>query len=324
MADASQMSQALAYVCAGVLYPTGLEKYSVTGRQAIVRRGWLLPSDIFTAQNIRNQTDFVTVTMAPRKGTVVPEPLGRPWQVQARILPTVSVVQEGQGIRIVFPETGDPAGVVGLWYEGDLQTTSAYAVTVQDTPESVAAALAAQLAGSKVDGTLISVPGICLSGRVVGYGQSVRVSRRQSQVYRISVWTADATVRDLIGLSLDTALSEKSWITTLDGRQAQLRFVSVEDVDTMQNQTIYRRDYLYEVIFDTLQTQWAADMMFGIGALAAGEHEVDFGAAYPTIGEDVVTRALQAMSATVASQSAFAEYPDMALNQFGTVVSQSD
>ncbi|AFW00511.1 hypothetical protein BAR24_04400 [Gluconobacter oxydans] len=324
MADASQMSQALAYVCAGILYPDGLGKPSITGRQAVIRRGWLLPSDIFTAQNIRNHTDFVTVTMSARKGATVPEPLGRPWQVQARILPTVSVLHKGRSVQIVFPESLAPLGVVGLWYEGALQTTAAYAVTAQDTAESVAAALADQLPNGTVEGALVSVPGVSVLGNVVGYGESVRVSRRQSQLYRVSVWTADASVRDIIGLVLDTALAEKSWISTLDGRQAQLKFVGVEDVDAMQNQAVYRRDYLYELIFDTLQTQWAADMMFGVGTIDAGGQDVGFGAIAPVPEEDVVTRALEAMAAAAVSVSARSEYPGMALNQFGTVVSSTD
>ena len=325
MADASQMSQALAYVCAGILYPDGLEKPSVTGRQAIVRRGWLLPSDTFTAQNIRNHTDFVTVTMAAQKGSTISEPLGRPWQVQARIFPTVSVLQKGQSIQVVFPEDLAPSGVVGLWYDdGELQVTAAYAVTAQDTAETVAAALAKQLPNGTVDGAFVSVPGVLVLGNVVGYGESVRVSRRQSQLYRVSVWTADASVRDMIGRSLDTELAEKNWISTLDGRQAQLKFVGVEDVDAMQNQAVYRRDYLYELIFDTLQTQWASDMMFGVGTIDVGGQDRGFGAIAPVPGEDVVKRALEAMASAALSVSAQFEYPRMSLNQFGTVVSSAD
>ena len=324
MADASQMSQVLAYVCAGILYPDGLEKPSLTGRQTVVRRGWLLPSDIFAAQNIRGHTDYVTVTMAAQRRAAVPEPLGRPWHVQARILPTVSVLQAGQAVQVVFPKNMAPSGVVGLWYEGARQTTAAYAVTAQDTPDSVAAALAKQLPHGVADGAVVSVPDVSLLGNVVGYGESVRVSRRQSQLYRVSVWTADASVRDEIGLSLDMALAEKSWISTLDGRQAQLKFVSVEDVDAMQNQAIYRRDYLYELIFDVLQIQWAADMMFGVGTSDIPEGGSGFGAFVPAPEESVVTQALSAMNVARLSASSCSEYPGMALNQFGTVVCSTD
>ena len=324
MADASQVGLALAYVWAGIFYPEGLEEPSVTGRQTIVRRGWLLPSDIFAAQNIRNNTDFLTVTLAPQKGVVVPEPLGRPWQVQARVLPTVSVKQSTQAVRIAFPSEGAPSGVVGVWYEaGKTQISAAYAVTEQDTPETVALALAGQLPKGLADGNSVQVPGYNLAGNVVGYGQSVRVNRRQNQRYRVSLWTADSGVRDTLGQFLDTELAEKSWISTLDGRQAQLRFVSVEDIDTMQNQALYRRDYLYELVFDTLQVQWSSDMMFGAGTVSAGDQVSSFGAIEPAFDNSVVLHALEAMQAAQTSQAAQNSYPGMMVNQFGTVVCQS-
>ncbi|MFT8979795.1 MAG: hypothetical protein ABF981_09970, partial [Gluconobacter oxydans] len=194
MTDASRVGLALAYNCVQILYPEGLSGSSVTGRQVVLRRGWLLPSDLFAAQNIRNNIDFVTVTMAPRKMPEWAEPLGRPWRVQQKVEPTVGVVVTDGAVEIVFSGTSTPAGVVAVWLD-DMShggaPSAAYAVTAQDTPEVVAAALAAALTGGVANGAGVSVPGRGLNGHAGGYGQSVRVTRRQAQLYRVSIWTAD-------------------------------------------------------------------------------------------------------------------------------------
>ena len=324
MTDASKVGLALAYNCAQVLYPDGLSGVSVTGRQVVLRRGWLLPSDLFTAQNIRNNIDFVTVTMAPRKMPEWAEPLGRPWRVQQKVEPTVGVVVTDGAVEIVFSGTATPAGVVAVWLD-DIprggEPSAAYAVMAQDTSKTVAAALAAALTGGVANGAVVSVPGRVLNGHAGGYGQSVRVTRRQAQLYRVSIWTADATARETLASVLDTALAEQSWISTLDGREAQLRFQSVEDVDTMQNEALYRRDYFYELVFDTLQVHWASEMLCGIGNLSAGEElSAAFGVLAPGAANQTVTAALEAMQAVIAAQAVASAYPGLSVDRFGTVV----
>ncbi|MFT9220374.1 hypothetical protein [Gluconobacter oxydans] len=323
MTDASKVGLALAYNCVQILYPAGLSGSSVTGRQVVLRRGWLLPSDLFAAQNIRNNIDFVTVTMAPRKMPEWAEPLGRPWRVQQKVEPTVGVVVTDGTVEIVFSGTSTPAGVVAVWLD-DMphggSPSAAYAVTAQDTPPTVAAALAA-LTDGVASGATVSVPGRVLNGHAGGYGQSVRVTRRQAQLYRVSIWTADATARETLASVLDAALAEQSWISTLDGREAQLRFQSVEDVDTMQNEALYRRDYFYELVFDTLQVQWASEMLCGIGNLSGeGGVAMSFGELAPGGANQTVTAALDAMQAVVAAQAAASAYPGLGVDQFGTVV----
>lgn len=324
MTDASKVGLALAYNCVQILYPAGLSGSSVTGRQVVLRRGWLLPSDLFAAQNIRNNIDFVTVTMAPRKMPEWAEPLGRPWRVQQKVEPTVWVVVADGAVEIVFSGTSTPAGVVAVWLD-DMprggSPSAAYAVTAQDTPATVAAALAAALTDGVASGATVSVPGRVLNGHAGGYGQSVRVTRRQAQLYRVSIWTADATARETLASVLDAALAEQSWISTLDGRGAQLRFQSVEDVDTMQNEALYRRDYFYELVFDTLQVQWASEMLCGIGNLSGEDGAaVSFGEVAPGTTNQTVTAALDAMQAVVAAQAAATAYPGLGVDQFGTVV----
>ncbi|MBS1088455.1 hypothetical protein [Gluconobacter wancherniae] len=322
MADASSVGQALAYVCAGIIYPNGLNAASLTGRQTVVRRGWLLPSDLFTAQNIRNGIDFVTVTLSSHDSRVCAEPLGRPWRTGEQIGATVSVGVEGGGVRVVLPSGVAATGVIGIWNSAvGISSCVAYAARQDDNASKIAAGLADVFPGAVVDGSLIRVPGIQLNGRVVGYGQSYRITRRQGQRYRVSIWTADATVREALGGQLDAALAELSWLATPDGGQAQIMFCGVEDVDTMQNQALYRRDYLYELIFDAIQTQWSPGMLSGGGEIQGAGWVSGFGTSEASIAQQSATEALEAMAAAVSARQGAQAYPGLSVDRFGTVIS---
>lgn len=317
MAGLSQVGQALAYQCAQVIYPQGLQAATVTGRQVIIRRGWLLPNDMFAVQGIRNNVDYLTITMVPRNAQTLPEPLGRPWTVRRRVAATVDAVQtKDGGIQIVFASGVVPAGVVGLWSEDGRSAASA--VMAGDTPEAVAQALAAQLVGAVVDGATLCVPGCALRARVSGYGESVRTVRRQVQRYRLSIWTADVAVRETLGDVVDTALADMSWLPLIDGGQGQVRFAGVEDVDTMQNEALFRRDYVYDVQFDAEQVQWSSELLFGGGQFGQGAVEV-WGTQVPRFDGAVVEHALMSMKNAEMQQAGQSVYPGMAVDAFGTV-----
>ncbi|QDH24453.1 hypothetical protein D5366_03465 [Neokomagataea tanensis] len=322
MAGLAQVSQALAYRCAQLVYPQGLGAASISGRQVVVRRGWLLPNDVFAAQGIRNQVDYLTVTMVPRNAKNLPEPLGRPWAVRKKVAATVSVLQRGAGVQIVFPSDGsEPAGVVGVAVSGG--QAAVYAVTATDTPDGVAHALADQLAALGVlnitaENGYLSISDNLLLGRASGYGESVRTVRRQTQRYRLTVWTADTSVREVLGDTIDTALAEMSWLVLADGGQAQIVFAGVEDVDTMQTETLYRRDYFYDIQFDTEDVKWSADLNFIGGHFTQGI-DGSWGTKIASIQPEIIENALGAVQRAAAVGGAADVYEGLYIDEFGTV-----
>ncbi|AQS87913.1 hypothetical protein AA101099_1522 [Neoasaia chiangmaiensis NBRC 101099] len=316
MTDVSHVSLALAYRCAGLIYPDGMAAPSVTGRQTIVRRGGLLPSDLFSAQSVRNSVDYVTVAASMDGYRACPEPLGRPWSVGRRIAPTVGVSCSGAVATVSVPLSGVICGVVGLRWSGGsaVSATAAYAASGGETAADIAAGLAQGLSGARAEGGRVIVPSGCLDGQVAGYGESFRVTRRQSQRLRVSIWTTSAAARDLLGGVLDTSLAALSWLPMVDGGQAQLSFEGAGDVDNMQTQAVYRRDMVFRTVFDTRQTAWSAQMMFGVGDVAGPGWDVGFGDAMarPAGQGDVAALAAQGMGPVDA-------YPGLTIDAFGTV-----
>lgn len=325
MADVSQVSLALAFECATLVYPLGLDKASVTGRQTFVRRGWLLPSDVFSAESVRSNVDYITVTSALEDYKGLAEPLGRPWTQDLKIDPTISVSCDDNVATVAFASGGAPCGIVGLrWDSGPIRSaTSAYAVSANDTPQSVAAGLAAGFSGAIAVGAQVKVLEGSLTARVAGYGRSRRVTRRQTQKLRLSIWTSSADAREQLGQLLDTSLSEINWLPTADCGQAQLSFEGSGDVDTLQTQTLYRRDLIFRTVFDTFQSEWSAYMMFGVGQLSGPEWEAGFGDALPSLDGQSDLAVLAAEAAATQGVVADCSYPGFTTDAFGTVRSAS-
>ncbi|MCQ9154078.1 hypothetical protein [Acidomonas methanolica] len=321
MTDISQVSLALAYVCAQAIYPQGLSAASITGRQTVIRRGWLLPNDMYSAQSVRDSVDYVTVTAALEGFRPVAEPLGWPWREGATIAPTVGVSCSGAVANVTAPASGAVCGVVGLRWETGAATavTAAYAASSGDTAASIAAGLAAGLPGATARGASVGVASGVLTGQVAGYGQSVRVTRRQNQKLRLSIWTSSAMARDALGSALDTALAGMGWLATLDGGEARLSFDGAGDVDTLQVQSLYRRDLVFNVLFDTIESQWAAQMLFRAGAFSGPEFEVAFGDAVMAAAGQSGVAALAAEAAAVQGVTAASPYAGLSVDAFGTV-----
>jgi hypothetical protein len=324
MADVSSIAQALAYACAELVFPDGLSAPSVTGRQTVVRRGWLLPSDLFTAQSVRNNVDYVTVTSSLKHYRPHPEPLGRPWREAAFIAPTVSVTVSGSTATVALQAGAVPVGVVGVRATPDdgEPVVASYAVQADDTVETIAEGLASALPEVAVSGGSMSIKGR-IEAQVAGFGRSIRVTRRQTQGFTVSIWTSNAGARDALGSALDEALASLGWLSTMDGAQALLTFEGAGDVDTMQTQALYRRDLTYSVTFDTLQTQISAQMLFGGGTLTleagsqtASEHFGDQSEA--GLGQSQQA-ALSAASAAAKLLLPASPYPGFSMDAFGTV-----
>jgi hypothetical protein len=269
MTDVAGVATALAFVCADLIYPTGMDNSlsSVTGRQTVIKRGWLMPTDMQGALSVRNNIDYVTIAICDHNFAALPEPLGRPWRYGNVVPPTVSVASNGNMATITLQENSTSSGVVGLrlFMNGAWQFI-AYSVLEADSAETVAAALAALVPGAVSNEASVTFPEVtAIAGATAGVAPTYRILRRQAQEFRISVWTGDIEVRDKLCFILDGALAALSWLPTLDGGQALMTFRGARELDVMQVQGVYRRDLMTSVTFDTIENSSATQMLSGGG-----------------------------------------------------------
>lgn len=274
MPDISSVASGLAQLCASLLYPNGTNAASISGRRTIIRRGWLTETDMSGICGPQGGTDYVLVMPVQGAYRTIPEPLGWPWETGPITAPTVSLSVAGNTTTVLITAGETPVGNIGLQVRADANApfpdrlAAVHSVQPSDTPETIAAALAAFFPGATTQGATLTVPhATSLTQATGGTGTATRITRRQQQLFLVTLWSGLPEGRDALGAALDGALSGVVWFAASDGAQCQLKFAGSADIDTMQAQGLYRRDMRFNVIYDTTQTQAAAQMLFGAGVV---------------------------------------------------------
>lgn len=86
-----------------------------------------------------------------------------------------------------------------------------------------------------------------------GTGISSREIRRQTRAYQVTVWANCFEHRDPIAAQIDTALADVTRLTFSDGSKGVMSYVSSFNDDSEQKQGIYRRDFIYDVNYATIE-----------------------------------------------------------------------
>jgi hypothetical protein len=268
MADQSDVEAALATLIAAVIYPDGVGAASILGVTTRVYRGWpnatSLDTDLAAGR--------VNLTVFPEAGTQrnttrYPDQ----YQVTTAIAPDLAGTTAGT--TATFFGTATAGQLAGLLVDAE---TVVYRTVAGDTPELVAAVLAARLRSTtgrvvQQSGATVTIPGAGLIlARVVADQPAIREVRRQQQAFRISAWCPDPTLRDKVCAAIDADLSPRRFIGLSDGTGGALRFAGSTVFDQSQNARLYRRDLLYQVEYATTITTTLPTMLFGRVSLAPG------------------------------------------------------
>jgi hypothetical protein len=256
MADQADVETALAAIVGGVLYPAGLEQGCVV-LDAVCRiyRGWPTPAalDADLANGLVN-VSITAVAGSHRVTTRYPDR----WRVLQTVTPalTVSVVNEVAS----FAGAANVGQIACLLVEG---RAAVHRTEAHDTPEIVAAALAAELNqlgaapwnAALAVGATVSVPGArSVTARVTADQPALRETRRQRQNFSVACWCSQPALRDAVGSAIDSALSRIDFIGLADLSSGRLRFVDSVTSDRWQDATLYRRELTYSVDYPTTIT----------------------------------------------------------------------
>ena len=319
MGGTTLITHGLALCCAARMRQIAQSDMRWSGEAVIFRAGALMPSDLFASPSLREAFSYVTITPMTAGYERLATPLGRNWSEDFRLPPVmeVSPVVSGLSIRRLSPRAAP--GIVGIfWERGDGKTFSGYRV-VQDeeTPEDVVAAFCKVFAGARADGPVLRVPSGRLEAQVVGYGRSTRLASRQSQSFRLSIWTDRCTMRAALGTLLNDRLLPEDWLDLPDGRCAQVIFDGEEEHDEMQTQILFRRDIRVRVIWDRWETDWTPQMIAGGGWLRTAGSIQPWGV---TPGNDRSEIPVDTLVRLSAQQDMPMDYRDWCVDSDGTVI----
>ena len=263
MADLSDVESAIAAATEAIIYPQGINAPSILGTVVRIYRGW--PNAAALNADLANGVVNLSIFPDPQSHRNTTRLLDPPTP-SAPVLPTLTVTVAGQ--TATFGGTAGIGQIAGLMVDN-----SAFVHLTQkgDTPENVAATLAAYIRQSRIalaNGANVTVPGAgSIIGRVVADQVVLNETRRQVQSLRLSCWCPTPVLRDTTSSLIDQSLSASTFVTLADGSSARLRNIGTRVFDQSQNANLYRRDLLLEVEYATIITQTLPSVVFGISGL---------------------------------------------------------
>ncbi len=261
MADQSDVETALAGIVGGALYPGGIEAgCAVKGAICRIYRGWptraALDADLAAG---RVNVSVGAVAGSARLTTRYPDQ----WKVARPVMPALSA--SVAGAVATFAGLGAVGQLAALLVDG---RAAVHRTVAGDTPASVAAALAAELAqvgiAATANGAAVTCAGAAsVIARITADQTATRETRRQLQHFVATCWCGDPTMRDAIGAAVDAALSGIDFIGLPDGSSGRLLFVASAVSDRWEDATLYRRELTYSVDYATTITEVQPSMIIG-------------------------------------------------------------
>jgi hypothetical protein len=269
MADLADVENALVSLIAATVYPNGTGQPSIANVGIAVYRGWPQPKaledDLAAVGAGTGGKVHISVFTRPEEHNVTRYP--KDWQQQSAPAPTLTLTVNGQQVTV--------GGTVSTPQNAVVFVNNApfvYVVQANDTPTTIAAALAALInAGSVIPfgGMFVPVPGPTSAGPVITMPASARMGvarvgasgisimevRRQERTFQITVWANSEANRSAIAGPLDAALANTLRFTLPDQTSARLIYKGSPVLDGVEKSNLYRRDLLYSVEYATTVTE---------------------------------------------------------------------
>jgi len=248
MADQSDVEAALVGAIGGALYPNGLAAAcAVPGAVCRIYRGWPVPAAL-DADLAASTTNISVAPVAGEEHNTTRWPDA--WIPQGQTAPTLKATVSGD--TVTFGGSARPGQVAAVIAD---TTWAARRLQPGDTPASIAAVLAVSLGAvraASASGATLTVPGaIKLVARAEMDQPTLRLSRRQRQAFRITVWCGDPATRDSVGSAIDSALSGIDFLGLPDTTSGRLRYLASAVSDRWEDAALYRRELTYSVEFPT-------------------------------------------------------------------------
>ena len=258
MADISDVEVALVAAASTAIYPNGINQQPVGGYQCRIIRGDANAEALNTdlAAGIVNITIRAVDKMARNTTRYF-----NTWQASAtQDAPPLAV--HLAGTVATFSGVGGAGAIAGARVRGQAFVTVTGA---GDTPTSVAAALAAQIAGATSAGPVLTLPGGGGTPVVVVYdnAQVITELRRQEQGFAITVSAPTPDARSTVAATLDAAFAGIDFLGLADGSAGRLRYHSTSIDDVPSRAGLWKRILTYTLEFGTTQTESVPEMVFG-------------------------------------------------------------
>lgn len=256
MADAAQIEQAIANALSAAVYPNGTTGASALAFPVKFVRGW--PTEASLADAKKAGGGLVAAHQKVGFARTATR-YARNWQTLSQAAPTVTATLSGFALTIGGAITA--GNIIAVQSLGVGYT---YVVLATDTASTIAAALAARVAGATASGAVVTLPSGAFPAAIVVAGGigAVEVARQQA-AFSISCFSPSPADRDAMISLLFPAACMIDPLMLPDGTMARQLTQQVSGPDDMPMRVgLWRREIMlvfdYPVIFTAQQAAAAA------------------------------------------------------------------
>jgi hypothetical protein len=266
MADISDVEVALVNEAGAAIYPNGINQPPIGGYPCRITRGDVNAEALNT--DLATGTVNITIRAMDKMARNTTRYFNT-WQASATQGTPPFAVQM-TGTVATFSGVGGAGAIAGARVRGQ---AFVYATVAGDTPASVAAALAAQIAGASASGAVLTLPSDGGTPVVVVYdnAQVITELRRQEQGFAVTVSANTPDARSIVAAALDTVFAGIDFLTLADGSGGRLRYHSTSIDDVPSRASLWKRTLIYTVEFGTTLTESVPEMVFGTLSLNGPE-----------------------------------------------------
>ncbi len=251
MADFSDVENTLVEILSGIIYPNGIDQESIVNTDVRIFRGWPIPANL----GADLKANIINVSVNKIRGMErVTTRFDISWQTLSINSPTLTAtVQAGNPYTITLGGTVSVYQTIMVLYNG---SPFPYVVQEDDTLSTISTNIASNISGASATDNVISFSAAwSLIARVGVTGTAIRETKRQEDVFSITFWTPNFSLRDSICSAVDAALSALIRITLPDGYYARIRYMGSPPEDNAQKAHLYQRSLNYAVEFATTLTE---------------------------------------------------------------------
>lgn len=255
MADVADVMDALASMAQAACFPDGAGNASVTGKPIDVAQGWPLVEDIDAA--MAEGRSLVSVYLIPGSTRLDPQIFDwSPGTVVEPVHGLTATVDELTATLSGTANVGEYATLIVTDSTG--QNVFSYTATTPTVSTAMAAELLELVQADYPDATLngaalsfpSSVSVVLRIGAKAVIGQKIH---RQEVQFQIVTWAPNPSDRTTIGKAVDVAIKTPVKIAMPDTSVAIIHPRDTRLSDREENKTLYRRDMILSVMFDTIQ-----------------------------------------------------------------------
>lgn len=244
MADLSNVMALLVSKVAAIVYPNGTNSASIANVDVRIFQGWPIPNVL--ESDLANGSAQISIYALPTEQKL-PVELGRPTYITDSGITTIVATVSGK--TVTFSGSIASNQNVALIVNGKAYV---HAVQVADTLSSIATAFATSISGASSLGAVLTIPSAYeITVRIGGVGHAIKLLRRQSKEFQITVWAPTPDARSSISSQLDAQLTENSSLTFADGSGGTMTYCRTMQSDSNEKSGLYRRDLIYAVDYST-------------------------------------------------------------------------